>query len=121
MMSKLFSLILIRSCIEDYVVVQKLGKGKYSEVFEATHLPNSSKCVIKILKPVKKRKIQREIKILQNLQGGTNIIGLQDIIKNPLTKTPALIFEYVVRTLSIASHKPISHYPFLFSCFISFS
>jgi casein kinase II subunit alpha len=32
---------------------------------------------------------------LQNLQGGTNIIGLHDIIKNPLTKTPALIFEYV--------------------------
>jgi serine/threonine protein kinase len=53
-----------------------------------------------ILKPVKKRKIQREIKILQNLQGGTNIIGLLDIIKNPLTKTPALIFEYVVRSIS---------------------
>lgn len=59
----------LRSCTEDYLVLQKLGKGKYSEVFEATHLPSNSKCVIKVLKPVKKRKIQREIKILQNLSG----------------------------------------------------
>jgi casein kinase II subunit alpha len=83
------------SCIEDYVVIQKLGKGKYSEVFEATHLTNSSKCVIKILKPVKKRKIQREIKILQNLCGGTNIIQLYDVVRDPNTKIPSLIFEYV--------------------------
>jgi len=79
--------------VDDYEIVRKIGRGKYSEVFEG--IRNDEKCVIKILKPVKKRKIQREIKILQNLQGGTNIIGLYDIIKNPLTKTPALIFEYV--------------------------
>ena len=35
---------------------------------------NNTRCVIKILKPVKKKKIKREIKILQNLCGGTNII-----------------------------------------------
>ena len=34
------------------------------------------KCVVKILKPVKKKKIKREIKILQNLSGGPNIIQL---------------------------------------------
>lgn len=83
-------------CVDDYEIVRKIGRGKYSEVFEGVNARNNDeKCVIKILKPVKKRKIQREIKILQNLQGGTNIIGLIDIIKNPLTKTPALIFEYV--------------------------
>jgi len=81
--------------VDDYEIVRKIGRGKYSEVFEGINAANDEKCVIKILKPVKKRKIQREIKILQNLQGGTNIIGLHDIIKNPLTKTPALIFEYV--------------------------
>jgi len=81
--------------VDDYEIVRKIGRGKYSEVFEGINATNDEKCVIKILKPVKKRKIQREIKILQNLQGGTNIIGLHDIIKNPLTKTPALIFEYV--------------------------
>jgi len=81
--------------VDDYEIVRKIGRGKYSEVFEGVRANTDEKCVIKILKPVKKRKIQREIKILQNLQGGTNIIGLYDVIKNPMTKTPALIFEYV--------------------------
>jgi len=87
--------ILWSNCVDDYEIIRKIGRGKYSEVFEGINAKNDEKCVIKILKPVKKRKIQREIKILQNLQGGTNIIGLYDIIKNPLTKTPALVFEYV--------------------------
>ncbi len=37
-----------------------------------------AKCIIKVLKPVKKKKIKREIKILQNLAGGPNIIALLD-------------------------------------------
>ena len=37
---------------DDYEVVRKLGRGKYSEVFEGRHV-NGGKCVIKILKPVK--------------------------------------------------------------------
>jgi serine/threonine protein kinase len=41
------------------------------------------RCVIKILKPVKKKKIRREIKILQNLCGGPNIIKLLDIVRDP--------------------------------------
>ena len=32
--------------------------------------------MVKVLKPVKKKKIKREYKILQNLRGGTNIIEL---------------------------------------------
>ena len=39
-----------------------------------------ARCVVKILKPVKKRKIKREIKILQNLCGGPNIIKLLDVV-----------------------------------------
>ena len=54
--------------------------------------------IIKILKPVKKKKIKREIKILQNLAGGTNIIRLLDIVRDPQSKTPCLIFEYVNNT-----------------------
>ena len=42
------------------------------------NVANNQRCVVKILKPVKKKKIKREIKILQNLCGGTNIIRLQD-------------------------------------------
>jgi casein kinase II subunit alpha len=83
---------------DDYEVVRKVGRGKYSEVFEGVHGANDKKCVIKILKPVKKKKIKREIKILQNLTGGPNIIKLLDIVREPQSKTPSLIFEYVNNT-----------------------
>ena len=65
---------------EDYEVVRKIGRGKYSEVFEGVNVANDCKCVVKILKPVKKKKIKREIKILQNLCGQTNIIRLLDVV-----------------------------------------
>ncbi|THU46797.1 hypothetical protein C4D60_Mb09t08670 [Musa balbisiana] len=41
---------------DDYEVVRKVGRGKYSEVFEGVHATNNEKCIIKILKPVKKKK-----------------------------------------------------------------
>jgi Protein kinase domain len=83
---------------EDYEVIRKIGRGKYSEVFEGMNVVNSTKCVIKILKPVKKKKIKREIKILQNLCGGTNIIQLLDVVRDPQSKTPSLVFEYIDNT-----------------------
>ncbi len=83
---------------EDYEVIRKVGRGKYSEVFEGINIVNEERCVIKILKPVKKKKIRREIKILQNLCGGPNIIKLLDIVRDPQSKTPSLIFEHVNNT-----------------------
>ena len=50
------------------------------------------------MQPVKKKKIKREIKILENLRGGTNIITLQAVVKDPVSRTPALIFEHVNNT-----------------------
>ncbi|XP_071670396.1 casein kinase II subunit alpha' isoform X2 [Patagioenas fasciata] len=47
---------------------------------------------------VKKKKIKREVKILENLRGGTNIINLIDTVKDPVSKTPALVFEYINNT-----------------------
>jgi len=86
---------------DNYEVVRKVGRGKYSEVFEGIRiLPDGKedRCIIKILKPVKKKKIQREIKILQNVRGGPNIIDLIDVVKDPRSKTPSLIFEFVSNT-----------------------
>ncbi|KAJ8248823.1 hypothetical protein GJAV_G00228130 [Gymnothorax javanicus] len=83
---------------EDYQLVRKLGRGKYSEVFEAININNNEKVVVKILKPVKKKKIKREIKILENLRGGTNIIRLVDTVKDPVSRTPALVFECINNT-----------------------
>lgn len=83
---------------DGYGVTRKLGKGKYSEVFEGFRSGSVEKCVIKILKPVKKKKIKREIKILQNLYGGPNIVKLLDVVRDDESKTPSLIFEYVNNT-----------------------
>lgn len=64
-------------------------------MFEGVNVVKNEKCVIKILRPVKKKKIKREIKILQGLCGGTNIVHLKDICRDPQSKTPSLIFEHV--------------------------
>lgn len=63
-------------------VSSRAGRGKYSEVFEGINIVNYQKCVIKVLKPVKKKKIKREIKILQNLAGGPNIVALLDVVRD---------------------------------------
>ncbi|VDM18111.1 unnamed protein product [Hydatigera taeniaeformis] len=80
---------------DDYQIVRKLGRGKYSEVFQGINVTNNTNCVIKVLKPVKKKKIRREIKILENLRGAENIVSLLAAVKDPVSRTPALIFEYV--------------------------
>ena len=119
---------------KDYEIEVKVGRGKYSEVFQGVQMKTGKKIVIKMLKPVKKKKIKREIKILLDLSNGPpvveaparlnvdeyysnkkedvlqfkrdylydlphngheNIIQLFDIIKDPISRTPALVFEYV--------------------------
>ena len=37
-------------------MVRKVGRGKYSEVFEGINVVTNKQCIIKILKPVKKKK-----------------------------------------------------------------
>ncbi len=46
----LLSLYLYSRNQDNYQIVQKLGRGKYSEVFEAINVVNNTKVVIKILK-----------------------------------------------------------------------
>uniref|UniRef100_A0A8C7DWY0 non-specific serine/threonine protein kinase n=1 Tax=Oncorhynchus kisutch TaxID=8019 RepID=A0A8C7DWY0_ONCKI len=99
---------------DDYQLVRKLGRGKYSEVFEAINITNNEKVVVKILKPVKKKKIKREIKILENLRGGPNIITLLDIVKDPVSRTPALVFEHVNNTDFKQLYQTLSDYDIRF-------
>ena len=71
------------------------NSGQYSQVFEGVNIVHDEKCIIKVLKPVKMKKIKREIKILQNLAGGPNIVALLDVVRDPASKIPSLITEYV--------------------------
>ncbi|TRY91281.1 hypothetical protein DNTS_035676 [Danionella cerebrum] len=87
---------------------------EWGEVFEAINITNNEKVVVKILKPVKKKKIKREIKILENLRGGPNIITLLDIIKDPVSRTPALVFEHVNNTDFKQLYQTLSDYDIRF-------
>lgn len=83
---------------DNYEIVRKVGRGKYSEVFEGFNTVNNEKCCIKVLKPVKKKKIKREIKILQNLAGGPNVITLFDVVRDPqVGECFRLLFVFVFR------------------------
>ena len=81
--------------VEPYELSQKIGRGKYSEVFRGRNRFNGEVCVVKVLKPVKTKKINREITILQNLFGGPNVVRLLDVAQEPRTETPVLVFENV--------------------------
>ena len=85
---------------DHFEILQKVGRGKYSEVFEGVNMSTSTydKCIIKVLKPVKKKKIKREIKILQNLMGGPNVVQLIDVVRDPQSKTPSIITDYIDNT-----------------------
>jgi len=47
---------------DNYQLVRKLGRGKYSEVFEAVDVTNNEKCVVKILKVVPALQCASELK-----------------------------------------------------------
>ena len=108
---------------EDYEIIKKVGRGKYSEVYEGINVNNDQRVVIKVLKPVKKKKIKREIKILQNLKGGPNVVKLIDIVRDPSSKSPCIITEWIDN--KFVPHSNRSRYKILylssFNCFRLFS
>ncbi|AFN83088.1 casein kinase II subunit alpha [Encephalitozoon romaleae SJ-2008] len=79
-------------CIEKYQIYQRMGRGKYSEVFEGRK--DKEKIVIKTLKPVRKAKISREVLILKSLSH-KNIIKLIDVVVDSESQIYSLIFEYI--------------------------
>ncbi|KAK5081420.1 Casein kinase II subunit alpha' [Knufia obscura] len=81
--------------LENYEFGDKLGKGEYAEVFQATDLRNNRSCAVKVLKPTEKHLAKREIKILQDLIDGPNIIRFVDVARNSMGKWPSIVTEYV--------------------------
>jgi len=72
---------------DKFEVIRSLGRGKYSEVFKGIDTESGKFCAVKVLKPVRKSKIMREIKILETLRGGPNIIQLYDCCYDQMSKT----------------------------------
>ncbi|KFD72168.1 hypothetical protein M514_15441 [Trichuris suis] len=86
------------SGLNNYCLVQHLGGGKYSNVFEGIDLRDNERVAIKVLKPVKKKKIRREVEILEILRGGVNIVTLKEILQNPVTLTLTLVMDLLYPT-----------------------
>ena len=84
------------SSLEPYEISQPLGSGKYSDVFSA--YKGSQIVAIKILKPVRAGKYNKEAKILFNLRNGPNIVQLYDVLQNPITLQYSFVFEFVQET-----------------------
>lgn len=80
---------------DHYDVLEQVGKGKYGEVFLGVEVCTNREVVIKIMRPVKEQRLRREIKILQLMSGGPNIIKLLEVVRDADTKTPSFIFEPV--------------------------
>lgn len=80
-------------------LINKIGRGKYSDVFDGVMRRVGSEeedpVIVKILKPVRKKKIKREISILNHLQGCPNIIEFITAIKDPDSKVMSLVAEKV--------------------------
>jgi len=64
-----------------YEAGQKIGRGKYSEVTECVERSSGEKRVCKVFKSYDQFKILKEAKILQQLQGGPNMIGFYDAVR----------------------------------------
>ena len=77
-----------------YKIIKKIGQGKYSEVFIATHVNSNELCALKCLKPNSDFKIKREVAVLKRLFGGPNIIKLLDTVYCIENNIVILVFEY---------------------------
>lgn len=77
---------------DDYELLRRVGRGRYGEVFEAINITNNKRVAIKVLKAVRKDKIEREIRILLTISGGPNIIKLCDVLLDAYG-LPSLVFK----------------------------
>ena len=81
--------------ISKYEVNAKIGRGRYSEVYSGIIKNTNEKVVIKILKPVNKNKIKREVVILKYLKDCPNSVHLIDITKGEATEIYCLIYNNI--------------------------
>lgn len=65
--------------------------GRYSDVYEGVNVESGDKVAVKILRPIKKEKTYREIKVMMTLADCPNIAHFIDIVKDSSTKTTSLV------------------------------
>lgn len=81
----------LSSKLEEYEVLEKIGRGKYAQVFLAVHMPTQERVVLKILNPVRNAKFKREIDVLRQLQGNAHVMKLRDVLNNPVSRMYTIV------------------------------
>ena len=81
--------------LDNYIVESKIGRGRYSDVYEGLQKNTNEKVVIKILKPITKVKIKREICILYTLKKCPNIVKILDVIKENYSEIFCIICKSI--------------------------
>ena len=81
--------------ISKYEVSAKIGRGRYSEVYSGVEKNTNNKVIVKILKPINKTKIKREVVILKYLKDCPNSVHLLDITKGEGTEIYCLIYNNI--------------------------
>jgi len=76
----------------DYKISEYLGKGKYSQVFKGK--AGDRECIIKVLKPVREKKINREAKILTILKENANVVELIDVVRDEVSNTRSFVYTF---------------------------
>eukprot|EP00903_Cladosiphon_okamuranus_P009193 g8780.t1 len=81
--------------VDRFEVTGRLGFGRFSEVMEGLEVDSGREVVLKVLKPARSYKIKREIRVLQLLAGGPNILSLEGVCRDRNTGTTTLILEHL--------------------------
>ncbi|CAM9115598.1 unnamed protein product, partial [Ectocarpus fasciculatus] len=81
--------------VDGYEVNGRLGFGRFSEVMEGVAVDSGRKVVLKVLKPARTYKVKREIRVLQLLAGGPNVLSLEGVCRDRHTGVTTLILEHL--------------------------
>lgn len=80
---------------DNYSLSSKIGIGRYSDVYEGTQVKTQEKVVVKILRPITKLKINREIYALQKLKECPNIVKITDVVKEENSELYCLVYKSI--------------------------
>lgn len=88
------------SAVDAFKIKESLGRGSFAEAFLGYNVSSHELFVVKVYRfgKLSSRKMLREIYISQKLCGHPNIARLLHVVKQSLTRHPALLFEYFPST-----------------------
>ncbi|CAD8136472.1 unnamed protein product [Paramecium pentaurelia] len=104
--------------MDDYEIYQKIGQGKYSEVFKGVSVITHQNVIIKVLKPNVQKKINREILILKNLQNHPLVTELIDVVQDQSSLRQSLIFKQQnwINLKEVRNYESLKPIKFLLKC-----